>query len=1091
MVLSLNCLAQDLVAKTEPRTPEEERKGFHLPPGFEMQLVASEPDINKPMNIAFDSRGRLWVTSTIEYPWPATNGAPRDAVKILSDFDENGRARKVTTFADGLNIPIGLLPSRDGNSALVHSIPNVWRLTDTDGDGKADKREVVFCCVGSKDTHGMTSSFTLGYDGWIYALHGFANDSTVKAADGSEITMNSGNSYRFREDGSHIEYWTHGQVNPFGLSFDPLGDLFSSDCHSRPIYMLLHGAYYPSFGKPHDGLGYGPEMCGHDHGSTGIAGVTYYAADQFPPEYRDTAFVCNPVTSRINHDKLERHGSTLIAVQQPDFVVSDDPWFRPVYTQLGPDGALYVTDFYNRIIGHYEVPLTHPGRDRERGRIWRIVYRGAPALKEFTKASVKELVQELANPNLAARMKAAEQLITRGAKDPVRAIMNPKNSSGPQRAHGLWILERLGALDDTTLAAAAKDSDSTVRVHAMRVLSERARLSVQTDALLLAGLKDADPFVQRAAADALGQHPAASHVKPLMELQNAVPADDTHLAHTLRMALRNQLRAPEAWTAMPASLLTNEQEARAMAEMAPGVPNAAAAAFLLAHVQRYSETGDKLNRFAHHIARYGDDKTVAALVELTRAKLEDKIAVLKELQDATQERGGKLSADALRLTDEVIRKLLWSSDDVPAWTHTPVPGMKTTANPWGIQIRPASDGQQTQVISSIMGGEQLTSILRSKPFTIPPKLSFFLCGHNGPPGQPDQKKNVIRLRAANSDEILAESFPPRNDTAQPVTWDLEKFAGKQGYIEAVDADTGTGFAWLAFGRLNPPVVPLPSWGSGGHMGQKIALEMATALRLENLEAPIARLLTNKDADAELRMAAAQALATAPERLQVSLAETVAGSGAGAEALLRLIEQGKASPRLLQSVTVKARVLAAKPAGVEQRVTALTKDLEPLSEHLQKMIEQRHTGFAKAKPDAAAGAAVFEKNCAVCHTLKGKGAKVGPQLDGVGVRGVERLLEDILDPNRNVDPAFRTSVLKLSDGRIVNGLLVREEGEVLVVFDDQRQEVRVPKKSVETRVQQSLSPMPATFAEQIPETDFYNLIAYLLEQREANPAVTNK
>ena len=117
-------------------------------------------------------------------------------------------------------------------------------------------------------------------------------------------------------------------------------------------------------------------MMKHDHGSTGIAGVVSYAADQFPPAYRGTMFIGNVVTNRINHDRLEWHGSSPKAIPQPDFLWSDDNWFRPVDLELGPDGALYVADFYNRIIGHYEVPLTHPGRDRERGRIWRIVYRG-------------------------------------------------------------------------------------------------------------------------------------------------------------------------------------------------------------------------------------------------------------------------------------------------------------------------------------------------------------------------------------------------------------------------------------------------------------------------------------------------------------------------------------------------------------------------------------------------------------------------------------------------------------------------------------------------------------------------------------------
>src|SRR5688572_24697186 len=160
LIAYVPAVAQDLVAKTDHRTPADEQKAFKLPPGFEIQLVAAEPDINKPMNLAFDARGRLWVTSTIEYPYPAKPGTtPRDRVLVLSDFGDDGRARKVETFADGLNIPLGVLPIEGG--ALVFAIDHIRKLTDTDGDGKADKQENFLGTFGSRDTHGMTNHFTV------------------------------------------------------------------------------------------------------------------------------------------------------------------------------------------------------------------------------------------------------------------------------------------------------------------------------------------------------------------------------------------------------------------------------------------------------------------------------------------------------------------------------------------------------------------------------------------------------------------------------------------------------------------------------------------------------------------------------------------------------------------------------------------------------------------------------------------------------------------------------------------------------------------------------------------------------------------
>ena len=145
----------------------------------------------------------------------------------------------------------------------------------------------------------MNASFGRGFDGWLYTTHGYNNNSTVRGRDGHEIQMNSGNTYRVRLDGSRVEQYTWGQVNPFGMCFDSLANMYTADCHSAPIYQLLRGAYYPSFGKPHDGLGFGPETITAYPESTAIAGITYYAADQYPAAYRDCPFVGDVVTNLI------------------------------------------------------------------------------------------------------------------------------------------------------------------------------------------------------------------------------------------------------------------------------------------------------------------------------------------------------------------------------------------------------------------------------------------------------------------------------------------------------------------------------------------------------------------------------------------------------------------------------------------------------------------------------------------------------------------------------------------------------------------------------------------------------------------------
>jgi len=981
------------VSSFPPRTPADERKALHVPPGFEIQLVAAEPDIHKPLNLAFDDRGRLWVTNTVEYPYPARAGTrPRDTVKILSDFDDGGRARKVETFADGLNIPIGLLPLPSASAALVHNIPNIYLMRDTDGDGRADTREVVYGIFGNRDTHGMTNAFTWGFDGWIYACHGFSNDSQVQGKDHRPIRMNSGNTYRMRFDGSHAEYFTHGQVNPFGLAFDPLGNLYSCDCHSRPVYQLICGAWYPSFGKPDDGMGFGPEMVTYDHGSTGIGGISYYAAEQFPEPYRGTVFVGNVVTNRINHDRIEWHGSSPRGIEQPDFVWSEDNWFRPVDIELGPDGALYVADFYNRIIGHYEVPLTHPGRDRERGRIWRIVYKGtagkpvpAPDSIDRTKASVAELIADLAHPNLVVRITAANQLVARGGEAALAAVRKIMAPGAPvrQRVHGLWILERSAALDDSTLLAASADPDRELRVHVMKVLVDRTELPRRFAELALERLTDPDPFVRRAAAEVLGAHPSPVNIRPLLALWQSTPSEDTHLIHVVRIALRDQFQRPDVWPALDSLKLT-ERDQRDIADVATGVHTTEAAAFLLAHLKRHDEPqGD---RFAHHIARYGTPSSIGLLVDLSASEKHspaERLERLKAIQQGAQERGLRLDEKARRLAGRLAAELVASA--------------KPSEITLGVDVVRA------------FGFRELDPAL----------------------------KKVIR-RGDLPDQPRMHAM---------------------GALTAIDpkAHVATIADVLADGSV--PIV-MREWA---------------ASLLGTLDRP------------ESRTALLSNLPSAPERLQSAIATALVRRSEGADALLKEIASGKASARLLQERPVTIALESSGLPGVADRIAGLLKGLAPADQKLSSLYSRRRDGFQKAKAELSLGANVFDKHCAICHQLAGKGAKVGPQLDGIGSRGLDRLMEDILDPNRNVDQTFRVTNLALENGQIASGLLLREEGEVLIMADAQGKEVRIPKSSVAERSTSPLSPMPANLTDQIAEDDFYRLMAYLLSRREpVNP-----
>jgi putative heme-binding domain-containing protein len=212
-----------------------------------------------------------------------------------------------------------------------------------------------------------------------------------------------------------------------------------------------------------------------------------------------------------------------------------------------------------------------------------------------------------------------------------------------------------------------------------------------------------------------------------------------------------------------------------------------------------------------------------------------------------------------------------------------------------------------------------------------------------------------------------------------------------------------------------------------------------------------------------------------------LAVALAGNLNGAETLLDAVEHGKVSARLLQSKTVKDRLSAAKIPNLNERVERLTKPLPTENAERQKLIEQRINLFYASDAAATAGAEVFKQNCAVCHSIDGQGAAIGPQLDGAGNRGAERLVEDVLDPSRNVDPAFRVTLFTMKNGELESGLIRREEGETIVIADGAGKEHSIRKGEIESRRESALSLMPDNFSELLKPADFNHLIAFLVSK----------
>ncbi|HMC09836.1 MAG TPA: hypothetical protein VKH44_01045, partial [Pirellulaceae bacterium] len=733
-----------------------------------------------------------------------------------------------------------------------------------------DKRTVLYGPFDtSRDTHGMVNSLRRGWDGWVYACHGFNNDSRVKGTDGHEIHMQSGNTFRFQLDGSRIEHFTHGQVNPFGMCFDELFNIFTADCHSKPIYQLLRGGYYPSFGKPHDGLGFVPPMMDHLHGSTAICGLVKYSGENFPGEYRGDFFSGNVMTSRINRNKPEYHGSTIKAIEQPHFLTTTDPWFRPVDIHIGPDSAMYILDFYNRIIGHYEVPLPHPGRDRTSGRIWRVVYKGDdPNTKRKMPPDLAKLTNEQLLNYLAENGEdrtAFSLLRDRGpqALADVQAAWDKRYSQKIIR-HILWLLHSNDALTNDDLVRAEFRGSTWDLTQLMKVLSERKKWSKIEQVFALRGLMHGSPSVVRAAADALGQHPSPSQIKPLLSYLTRPSTPDAHLRHAMRMAVRDHAAALQSATALD-DLKLSESDWRELAAICVGVPNATSAAILLRYVETHD---DNATGYLQHAARYADVALIGDVVRVGKAKatadVEIQAQIIQSLANGLDQRGGAEVKALAAWAEEVATKLFANDngEQIP-WTAAPIDGLPPSENPWIIAPRPSRDGDKNSLFYySLPKGEQRTGIYRSGTFAIPEKLSFWCAGHSGIPNQPLNDGNYVRLRDAKTHEILAESRPPRNDTARQFTWDLTRRIGvspvpspRLGYIELIDGDTGNAYAWLAVGRFSHSSLnPGPQAGR-----QQLAAEIIGKLKLETLKPQLTSLIVDPKTEATARTAIAQAL----------------------------------------------------------------------------------------------------------------------------------------------------------------------------------------------------------------------------------------
>lgn len=1012
---------------TGPRSPEEQRLSFVLPPGFEAELVAAETDgFGKFIGLAWDARMRLWTMTAFEYPVDGNEQkAASDALFVRGGRDkvvvfdnvygsDVGAAAKPRVFADGLVMPLGVQPYRDG--VFVQYGADIRFYRDTDGNGSADKHEVLLTGFGTQDSHLFPHQFLRQPGGQVFVAQGLFNYSRVKRPDGrpfangsTEIPFDQCKLATFALDGSSFENLTAGPNNIWGLLTSREGETFLQEANDFGYSVVPYsfGVYLrtPSRDllRPYQPL-MPPPLGSQLMGATGLSGLAL-AEDRdglfraFGAPAGDTGakifFLGNPLTNKINVARATPDGGRYRYERLPDLLSTDDKWFRPVALHFGPDGALYIVDWYNKIISHNEVPRAHPDRDKTRGRIWRIRHRDQPRATppDLTKLDDRALLAQLGGPNaLVSRLawlEIGDRRATSLAPDLAR-IAADRTAATDRRLAALWALESLQPVATALRTQLAADPAATVRKEALRLAAAQPRPEAEFLSVATPLVSDPSPAVRAALGDALRRVPRAS-AKTMMlaaKLGGESLADDT-----------------ATWP-------------------------------------RYER------EFERYLARWAMELNPAATAALL-ASPDGRALPLENRVLATLALGGKDAALGLtRLATDLKRPL--GDEEVRALAaHFAEPAVRSTlaaalATPTGrVAVLRALLAFRTGMDATLLSAA-LTSAARLELASATPA---------------DQQ-----LGAEVAGAFKLAALAPELTTALESHWRQAKSPLALAVLRAL-RETGVG--------------PLPLLAT-------IVRESTEApVRDEAVAALVAS--TSPEAPALL----VGLLAKLPVALRGRALNGLAGSPAGAKALVAGLRAGTVAQADIGLATVDrlhavlpddthVTALWKKLGGDTASDTPVPLTPAEAAAESAKFAQFRRLANARGNPEQ--GRELFTALCLNCHAFGGKGGQLAPPLDGVGNAGVEALLRNILTPSAAMESAYRTYRVTLTDGSVIDAFLVNEAADAIIVRVPGADERRIARTDIRSAGYTRRSLMPEGLLEALQPEQVTDLFFHLKSLR---------
>ena len=487
------------VANTAALSAAETAGKMKLPPGFSVQVVTAEPDVVQPVAYTMDDRGRLWVVENTNYP--NCPGEKKDKILIFEDFAPDGKARKRTVFFDKMTFATGIAVGQGG--VWVGAPPNLLFIPrNGDEDKPAGEPQIVLDGWGNFDTHETLNDFIWGPDGWLYGTQGIFTESKVGkpgAPDGERVGINGG-VWRYHPTKKRFELYAEGASNQWGVDWDDRGQAYFEACVIPHMWQCIQGARYQrQAGQHFNKFTYEDikTIADFEYEKRAYCGAMVYLGGQWPKEFRDTFFFHDIHMNKMRNEKLTRVGSGMKAEKHLDFLVSEDAWFRGLSPQYGPDGSVFVNDWYDKVPCHQQREFT----DRSNGRIYKVVYEGVkPVSVDLGKATDAELVQMQLNENDWYVRHARRILAERGPKPEVQAALEKmlrENPDETRKLRALWALHGTRSLTEAVALESLKSPMEYVRAWTIQLVCEDGAPTVaELAAFAKMATDDASPVVR-------------------------------------------------------------------------------------------------------------------------------------------------------------------------------------------------------------------------------------------------------------------------------------------------------------------------------------------------------------------------------------------------------------------------------------------------------------------------------------------------------------------------------------------------------------------------------------------------------------------